>query len=169
MTWRHLEYKEQQNAKVMKKLILIAALLVAGNAAFAQTYYYKKEVKKDFSFQVAPTAVNYADYNLFGFSLGVNFKEVINVSYFHTRDYKSKEGSYMDTRWSGLYAAVMPPINDCVEVGPVARLTALDVEWQKPYFGAEARLDLGWNTKLGFEYGKADHKAMSVKLIWNIY
>lgn len=153
----------------MKKLVYIVALLVAGSTAFAQSYYYKNEVKKDFSFQVAPTAVNYADYNLYGFSIGVNFKEVINLSYFHTRDYKSKETSHMDTRWSGLYAAVMLPISDCVEVGPVARLTALDLEWQKPYFGAEARVDLSWNTKLGFEYGKSNHEAMSVKLIWNLY
>ncbi len=153
----------------MKKLIIIAAIFLAGSTAFAQSYYYKNEVKRNFTFQVAPTAFNYADYNLIGFSIGVNYKEVLNLSYFHTRDYKSKETTYMDTRWAGLYAAAMFPVNDCIEVGPVMRLTTLDNDFQKPYFGAEARIDLSWNTKIGFEFGKANHQAVGVKLIWNLY
>ncbi|WP_286756041.1 hypothetical protein [Roseivirga sp. UBA838] len=153
----------------MKKLMCIAVLLLGCSTAFSQTYYYKHQRKKDFSFQVAPTVATYGDNPLYGFSLGVNFKEVFNFSYFHTRDYKSKEGSYMDTRWAGLYTAIMLPVNDCFQVGPTFRMAALDAQFEKPYFGVEGRVNLAWNTKLGFEYGKSNERAMSVKLIWNIY
>lgn len=152
----------------MKKLIYIAALLVASSAAFAQTYYYKNQQKNNVSFQVAPQAFQYGDYTMYGFSLGMNVKEVLNISYFHTRDYVSKE-TFMDTRWAGLHAGLMIPVTDKMDIGPSVRLATLDGEFEKMYYGAEVRFDVAWNTKLGLEYGRGKETVFGVKFIWNIY
>ncbi|MHA7101751.1 hypothetical protein BXY85_2952 [Roseivirga pacifica] len=152
----------------MKKLIISAALMLCANWAFSQSYYYRNQSPKNVSFQVAPTVANYDNSMLIGASIGVNVNERFNLSYFHTRDYDFSE-TYMDNRWAGLYAAMVFPINDCFDLGPAVRLNTFNGEWKKVFVGAELRVDLGWNTKLGFEYGMGEKAGGSLKLIWNIY
>ena len=157
-----------KNTKVMKKLIISLAMLLIGTLAFSQTYYAPRPTKRDVSYQVGAAMMSYNDYSMYGFSVGVNYKERVEAGFFHVRDYVSKE-AFMDTRWGGWYATVSIPANDCIAIGPVIRLAKHDNVWQAPYVGGEVRFDLSWNVKLGIEYGKGEATGMGVKLIWNLY
>ncbi|MGW8123029.1 hypothetical protein ACV07N_10270 [Roseivirga echinicomitans] len=151
----------------MKKLMIIAVLLVLSNVVFSQTHYYKAKYEKPFTFQVAPTYFNYGGY-LVGYQIGVNFKEVFNLSYFHTRDYDFGE-RYMDDRFAGIHSSVMLPVSDKLQIGPSVRLATYNAEFQKVFVAAEARLALNDSWKLGFEYGVGEKKGYGLKFIWNMY
>ena len=151
----------------MKKLVIIVTMLVASNIAAAQTYYYKAKAEKPFTFQLAPTYFNYGG-DLYGFQLGLNYKEVFNISYFNTRDYEFGE-RFMDDRFAGLQSSIMLPITDQVQVGPSVRLATYNEEFQKLFVGAEVRLDISNTWKFALEYGKGEKKGFGMKLIWNMY
>jgi len=141
-------------------------LLVGSNSVFSQTYY-KARYEKPFTFQVAPTYFNYGG-DLFGYQIGVNFKEVFNLSYFHTRDYDFGE-RYMDDRFAGIQSSIMLPVGDYMQIGPSVRLATYNSEFQKLFIAGEARFDLSESWKLGFEYGVGEKKGFGLKFIWNMY
>ncbi|KYG80223.1 hypothetical protein [Roseivirga echinicomitans] len=149
----------------MKKLLAITFLLLVSNTVFSQTYHQAKE-GNSFTFQVAPTYFNYGGY-LFGYQIGINFKEVFNISYFHTRDYDFGE-RYMDDRFAGIQSSVMLPIGDNMQIGPSVRLAKYNSEAQKVFIAAEARVDLNESWKLGFEYGVGEKRGFGLKFIWNL-
>ena len=151
----------------MKKLIIIIAMLAASNLVFSQSYYYKAKYEKPFTFQLAPTYFNYGG-DLYGFQLGLNYKEVFNISYFNTRDYEFGE-RFMDDRFAGLQSSIMLPITDQVQVGPSVRLATYNEEFQKLFVGAEVRLDISNTWKFALEYGQGEQKGFGLKLIWNMY
>tara|TARA_A100000171_G_C2127517_1_gene144492 strand:+ start:811 stop:1266 length:456 start_codon:yes stop_codon:yes gene_type:complete len=151
----------------MKKLMIIAILLLVSNVVFSQTHYYKAKYEKPFTFQVAPTYFNYGG-DLFGYQIGINFKEVFNLSYFHTRDYDFGE-RYMDDRFAGIQSSIMLPVGEYMQVGPSVRLATYNTELQKVFIAAEVRLDLSDAWKLGLEYGAGDKKGFGLKFIWNMY
>ena len=150
----------------MKRLLIIAFLLILGSPVFSQDYYYEKE-KKPFTIQVAPTYFNYGG-GLFGYEIGVNFKEVFNISYFHTRDYDFHE-RYMDDRFAGVQSSLMLPLGSYLEVGPSVRLGTYNCEIQKLFVAAEVRVDLNESWKIGLEYGIGEKEGFGLKFIWNIY
>ena len=152
----------------MIKHTLIIVLLGLSNWVCGQTHYFSDSHPKNLSFQVAPTLVSYGEYAFYGYQIGLNYKEVLSVNYFHTRDYESRE-SYMDSRWAGLYTAVIIPASENLGIGPVYRLLAFNGKFQKPYMGIEARFDVSWNLKFGLEFGKSSSEAAVFKLIWNLY
>ncbi|WP_323757167.1 hypothetical protein [Roseivirga sp.] len=149
----------------MKKLLVITFLLLMSNTGFSQTYHQAKE-RKSFTFQVAPTYFNYGGC-LFGYQIGVNFKEVFNMSYFHTRDYDFGE-RYMDDRFAGIQSSVMLPIGDFMQIGPSVRLAKFNSKSQKVFVAAEARFDLSDSWKLGLEYGVGEKRGAGLKFIWNM-
>lgn len=151
----------------MKKLVIIVTMLVASNIAAAQTYYYKARAEKSFTFQLAPTYFNYGG-DLYGFQMGVNYKEVLNIGYFHTRDYQFGE-NFMDNRFSGVQAGIMLPITEDVQVGPSFRVATYNEEFQKVFVGAEVRFDMSEAWKFAIEYGKGEKAGFGLKLIWNMY
>lgn len=157
----------------MKKLVLIVMVLMVSNIAFAQYSKWNNNRKKPVTFQVAPSAFSYNDNMVFGFHIGVNYKEALNVSYFAMRDYDFSDG-IKDYGWYGLNAAYMLKLGDHLAIGPVLRLASINGEWEKPYYGAEMRYNLNRNWKIGFEYGsakseKGPHKGFGFKFIWNMY
>lgn len=157
----------------MKKLVYIALALLMSNIAFAQySNHFRREREKAFTFQVAPSVFNYNEHTVFGFHIGVNYKEIVNVSYFAMRDYNFGD-SIKDYGWYGLNTAIMIPVVDKMGVGPVVRLANINGDWEKPYFGAEIRYDLSDKVKFGLEYGSSKgetkrHNGFGLKLIWNI-
>jgi hypothetical protein len=151
----------------MKKLITIVVFLIVGNLASAQSYYYKDTHKRDFTFQVAPTYFNYNG-DLYGYQLGINYKEVINISYFHTRSYQFGE-NWMDDRFAGIQTSVVFPVCDKVQIGPSVRIATYNEEWQKVFIGVETRVDVSDVLKFALEYGAGDQKGFGLKLIWNMY
>jgi hypothetical protein len=153
--------------KAMKKLVVIIAMLAASNLAVAQTYYSKANAEKPFTFQLAPTYFNYGG-DLYGFQLGINYKETLNIGYFHTRNYQFGE-NFMDDRFSGVQASIVLPITEGVQVGPSFRVATYNEEFQKVFIGAEVRFDMSDAWKFAIEYGKGEKKGFGMKLIWNIY
>jgi hypothetical protein len=133
-----------------------------------ESYYYKQRKAKPLSFQVSPQVIYQNGNVLYGSGIGVNYNEMVSIAYFHSRDYDFSD-VFMDNRWAGIYMAFTLPVHDAIDLGPVVRFSTFNTEWQKVYVGAELRVDIGWNTKLGVEYGKGNEEAVSLKLIWNIY
>jgi len=158
----------------MKKLVLIVIVLMVSNITFAQYNSSRyRSGKRPLTFQVAPSVFSYDNTAVFGFHIGLNYKEALNLSYFSMRDYNFSDG-IKDYGWYGLNAAYMLNLSDNIGIGPVVRLANINGDWEKPYFGAEIRYDLSWNTKLGFEYGRSNNETgasqgFGFKLIWNIY
>ena len=153
--------------KKLLKLFILLLLLFICSQAFSQSYYYKAKHAKPFTFQVAPSYFNYGG-GLVGYQIGINVKEVFNISYFHTRDYDFGE-RYMDDRFAGLHSSVMIPVSENFQIGPSVRLATYNAELQKVFLAAEARLDLNDSWKLGFEYGYGEKKGYGLKFIWNLY
>ena len=153
----------------MKRIVLTLLLLIVGSIACAQSYYHKKQpLEKNFSYQVGASVMSYNNHTMYGYFMGVNFKERLELGYFHVRDYVSKE-TFMDTRWGGFYAGLMFPLNECITVGAVVRRTRHDLVRQQTYLGAEFRFSLSESVKLAVEYGKGEAVGTGVKLIWNLY
>lgn len=158
----------------MKRLILTIAILAVTSSLFAQrNYYYKNRYEKALTFQASVDAIDY-DGLKYGWSLGGNYKEIISLTYFHTRDYKNYESHLLDSRFGGIHASVVLPVAECLQVGGGARLVYHNRgyfrEGQPTIYSAEVRMDLGSSTKLAFEYGKSrTHTMSSVRLIWNLY
>lgn len=158
----------------MKKIILIALALLMSNFAFAQySSHFKRDSRKPLTFQVAPSIFSYHDHTVYGFHIGMNYKEIVNLSYFAMRDYDFGNG-IKDYGWYGLNAAIMIPVVDKIVVCPVVRLANINGDWEKPYFGAEMRYDLSSKLKFGLEYGSSKgetnrHEGFGLKMIWNIY
>lgn len=150
----------------MKKLVIIATMLMVSSIAFAQSYYFKSP-KKTLTYQVAPT---YFVYNgdLFGAQMGVNYKEVFNIGYFHTRSYQFKE-NFMDDRFSGIQSSIVFPIFEQIQIGPSVRVGTYNEVWQKVFWGVEARFDISKDLKFAIEYGKGESKGFGLKVIWNMY
>ena len=151
----------------MKKLIVIALFLIVGNLASAQSYYYKSKYERPATFQVAPTYFNYKG-GLVGYQIGINIKEVFNISYFHTRNYAFGE-RFMDDRFAGIHTSLVFPVSESMQVGPAVRFATYNAEFEKVFFAIEARLDLNESWKIGFEYGKGAQKGFGMKFIWNMY
>lgn len=152
----------------MKKLIVIFVLLtMIMNDLSAQ--YYKLQRIKPVSFQVGLNSGSYNGHLMYGFHIGGNFSEIFDISYFHVRDYKSREETWMDSRWYGLTMSLMLPVSDQMQVGPTARLSMFNEEKQRTFWGLEARWELGWNSKFAFFYGQGGSEGGGVRLIWNIY
>ena len=103
-----------------------------------------------------------------GFQIGANFNEVLNVSYFHTRDYDFGE-RFMDDRFAGIQSSVMIPIGGNFQIGPSVRLATYNNELQKLFVAAEARVTLNDSLKIGFEYGNGEKRGYGLKFIWNLY
>jgi len=157
----------------MKKLILISALLLSCASAFAQRSYYFKEPQKNVTFQVSAGLLDY-DGLKYGWSLGVNVKEMVSVNFFHARDYTSAEGSWLDSRLGGMQATLVLPVNDCIQVGGGIRIASLNNghknEFQSPIFSGEMRVNLNESLKLAFEYGMSNKTNIaSVRLLFNLY
>ena len=131
--------------------------------------YFKQQRIKPASFQVGLSSGSYKGHLMHGFHIGGNFGEVFDISYFHGRDYKSQEETWMDSRWYGLSAAMMVPVSDQMQIGPMVRLTRFNEEKQKTFWGVEARWELHWNSKVAFFYGKGTYEGGGIRLIWNIY
>lgn len=151
----------------MKKLVILVTMLVASNLAIAQSYYYKAKEEKPFTFQLAGTYFNYGG-DLFGVQLGVNYKEVFNISYFNSRNYQFGE-RFIDDRFSGVQSSIMFPVLDHVQVGPSVRVATYNEEFQKLFIGAEVRFDMSKAWKFAIEYGKGEKDGFGLKLIWNMY
>lgn len=157
----------------MKKLVLILIAIFLSNFAIAQYSRFNEAPKRNFTFQVAPSVFSYNNNALYGFHIGVNYKEALNVSYFSMRDYDFSEG-IKDYGWYGLNAAYMFNLGEHLAVGPVVRLANINGVWEKPYYGAEVRYDLTESLKFAVEYGRANNETQvaegfGMKLIWNIY
>lgn len=156
----------------MKKLLTIAFFLVCAQTAFSQ-YYYKSNFNnrtKTTTFQVAPTIASY-DGVKFGFGIGMNFKQVLSVNYFHTRDYGSNEEQpWLDNRFAGLHVSVAQPVAENIELAVGARKGTLNTEMQKTVFSGELRYKFSDSWRLAFEYGgNSDKKMTSVRLLFNLY
>lgn len=158
----------------MKKLILIIAFLSITGSAFAQrNYYYKNRYEKALTFQASVDVIDY-DGMKYGWSLGANYKEILSLNYFHVRDYKATETSWMDSRFGGLHGSLLVPVAECLQVGGGMRIAYLnrgtEQQGQPTIYSAEVRMDLSNSMKLGFEYGKSSTQTLSaVRLIWNLY
>lgn len=158
----------------MKRLLLISTLLLITSSLYSQrSHYYKNPFEKAWTFQVSADVIDY-DGVKYGWSMGANYKELISLNYFHTRDYKSTETSWMDSRFGGLHGSVVLPIGECIQMGAGVRLPYLNRgnnrQSQKTIYSAEVRMDLGTSTKIAFEYGGSSTNSISsVRLIWNMY
>lgn len=153
----------------MKNLILLLAIVFIGNLSFAQNYYFDSQQKRAMSFQVGVNSSVYNDHLMNGFQIGGNFNEQFDISIFHVRDLKSSKESWMDNRWFGLNLNYMFDVGEIVQLGPIARISSFNSEFQKPFFGIESRFDISWNAKVGLFYGKGESNSAGIKLIWNIY
>lgn len=153
----------------MKNLILLLALVFIGNVSVAQNNYFVSQQKRAMSFQVGINSGVYNDHLMHGFQIGGNFDEKFEVSIFHLRDLKSQSEGWMDNRWFGLNLNYMLDVNEVIQLGPIARLSSFNSEFQKPFFGIESRFDIAWNAKVGLFYGKGQSNGAGIKLIWNIY
>lgn len=143
--------------------------LSAEGAKTDYSKYFKKEASiSKLSFQVAPMISEYQESIMVGYSLGFNFFERLNVSYFHSRDYDFGQDIF-DNRWAGLHVALVFPVLNRFEFGPTVRFSEYNNRPQQTFYGAELRLDIGDYTKIGFEYGVADTPGTSIKFIWNLY
>lgn len=156
----------------MKKIIILALLLVSAQAAFSQ-HYYKRSYDnrtKAATFQVAPTIANY-DGMKFGFGIGMNYKQVLSLNYFHTRDYGvNEERPYLDNRFAGLHLSFAQPVAESVELAIGARKGTLNGEFQKTIFTGELRFKFSDSWRLAFEYGGNKQRNMaSVRLLFNLY
>ncbi len=154
----------------MKKLMLIAWMLMISSLAFAQSFNHRP---KSVTFQVAPSVFSYHDNLVFGYHIGMNVKERFNLSFYSMRDYDFSD-DIKDFGWRGLTASYMLHLTDYVDFGPVVRMGMINDGFEKPYFGAEVRYGLSEKLKLSFEYGRADgetsaHTGYGMKLIWNMY
>lgn len=153
----------------MKNLVLILAMLFIGSESIAQNYYFEAQQKKSQSFQVGLNSDVYNEQLLFGFQIGINFQESFDISMFLLRDYKSREESWMDSRWSGVNLNYMLNVNELVQLGPIVRFSLYNGNVQKPFIGLESRFRLNWNSKIGFFYGQGNSGSAGVKVIWNLY
>lgn len=123
---------------------------------------------KALSFQVAATAIDYKGLK-YGFGIGMNYKQIFSLNYFHTRDYDTKE-TYMDNRFAGVYASLVFPVCGGFEIGGGVRKGTLNMEWQKMHYGGEIRYKFNDKLRIAYEQGfSGDHKATSLKLIVNLY
>lgn len=158
----------------MKKLLISALILVLAQVAHGQSYYnhsYDRPGKKQaLTFQVAPTVLSY-DGVKYGFGIGANYKQVISVNYFHTRDYGvNEERPYMDNRYTGFNLSIAQPIAQSLEVAVGLRKAALNNVWQKTMITTEARVKFSDSWRIGFEYGhKGERSLFAAKLIFNLY
>lgn len=140
----------------MKRLIVIALLVVSAKTVFSQ-YYYLDDLdntkSKSVTFQVAPTAV-YFDGMKFGVGIGLSIKQVISVHYFHTRDYGvNKDIPYLDNRFGGLHLNVAQPLSGKIELAFGIRKGTLNSETQKTVFTGELRYKFNNNFRLALEFG----------------
>lgn len=157
----------------MKKLVIILVAIFLSNFALAQYSRFNEAPKRNFTFQVAPSVFNYKDNVRYGYHLGVNFKEALNISYFSMRDYDFSKG-IKDCGWYGFNIAYSIKLAGPVGIGPVVRFANINGTWEKPYYGAEVRYDLTESLKFAVEYGRANNETQvaegfGMKLIWNIY
>jgi hypothetical protein len=166
-------FTKQQNNKTMKKLFIIALFLVSAQAAFSQYYYkrsYDNHRNKAATFQVVPTVANY-DGMKFGFGIGMNFKQVLSLNYFHTRDYGvNEEQPHLDNRFAGLHLSLAQPVAESIELAVGARKATLNGELQKTIFTGEVRFKFSDSWRLAFEYGGNKERNMaSARLMFNLY
>lgn len=89
------------------------------------------------------------------------------------RDYDFSD-SVKDYGWRGFVFSYMFPVNDKIQLGPVARLANINGDWEKPYFGAELSYGLTEQWKLGLEYGRSknevsNHVGFGMKLVYYMY
>lgn len=157
----------------MKKLIIIALLLVSSQAAFSQHYYrgnHNNLRNKPVTFQVVPTVVDF-DGIKYGFGIGMNIKQVISFNYFHTRDYSVNEDKpYLDNRFAGFHLSIAQPLTQNIELAVGARKGALNGEFQKTILTGELRYKFKESWRFALEYGSNGNKNMTgAKLIFNLY
>ncbi len=155
----------------MKKLTITLVLILASVSLYGQRPYYKRNnADMLFSYQVGVHAVTYGQDLMVGVHIGGNFAEVLDLTYFLVRDYTPEPETMMDTKWSGLSASLMLPVAEKLQLGPMVRTTSYKGHGEKKVFlGIETRMELNWNTKLAFFYGKGRQTGSGVKLIWNLY
>jgi len=158
----------------MKKLIITALILLVAQVAYSQSYYnrsYDRPGRQQaMTFQVTPTILSY-DGVKYGFGIGANYKQIISVNYFHTRDYGvNEEKPYLDNRYAGVNISIAQPIAKSLEVAVGMRKAALNNVWQKTMITTEARVKFSDSWRLGFEYGhKGERSLFAAKLIFNLY
>lgn len=154
----------------MKRLLIIAALAIVANAAAAQNYYgsIRRDVKpKNFTFQVVPQVVDYSGAK-YGFGIGVNYKDILALNYFATRDYDFAD-SIKDNNYNGIHLNAVLPIGQVFDLGAGVRLGTSNGEIQKAMYSGEVRIRITESLKFGAEYGKRKGNSLtSLKLIWNI-
>ncbi|MFT7156411.1 MAG: hypothetical protein ACI8Q1_001421 [Parvicella sp.] len=158
----------------MKRLILLGALLISYSGLFAQTSYYYKDFQKDkvATFQVSAGALDY-DGLKYGYSIGVNVKDVFSINYFHTRDYVSTEG-YQDSRLGGFNASMLLPVGECVQLGGGVRTAWHNVGFNRGgmrmIYTGEMRANINESLKLAFEFGGSKNQTFTaVRLLFNLY
>lgn len=156
----------------MKRLIVIALLLVSAQAVFGQ-YYFQDNVSSTksqlVSFQVAPTVV-YFDGIKYGVGIGLDIKQVLSVNYFHARDYGVNESiPYLDNRFAGFHINLAVPLLKKIQLAVGARKGTLNNHSQKAIFTGEIRYKLNQSSRLALEFGgNSKYHLNAVKWIVNL-
>lgn len=158
----------------MKKLLISALVLVLAQVAYSQSYYNRSYDRpgrqKALTFQVVPTVLDF-DGAKFGFGIGANYKQVISINYFNTRDYGVNiERPYLDNRYSGIHLSIAQPIAESVEIAAGLRKSSLNNDWQKTLVTTEVRFKFSDSWRLAFEYGPGSERDLfSARMIFNLY
>lgn len=141
--------------------------------SFERSSYYQEKYSKSMTFLLNINAMDY-DGLKYGWKAGVSYDEYFSLAYFHSRDFRSSESSWQDSRVGGIEADVQIPILRLFQIGVATRWANLKSGYLETgghfIYSGKFGIKLGRSLKVFAEYGKGDdHDFRAAGLSWNLY